>query len=328
MSRAGSSEEAPQTVPHVLVIVAADDAASVAGQVRTLKERVHVVYEERGEVLVDGPNDVAGSTSGSATASRRSRRAAGFPRKPRHFLSRRYIDPEDARALDFREARTTARLARAVPVRVSEPTRRGAGRATPARRSTAGTRGWPTDRSSCSAAFGRTFPSSKRFLAEESARVAGLDPDRLAAMLVGRWPNGTALAVDPEQPEEAPMSDRLRVNHFVYGNDAAPIRVCADPFVATEEAIAERDELRQVPGAPADLSGDRCPTFAHVRKVNPRDRVTDQGGPAITLRSQMLRRGITFGPRYKTPDDNERGLLFLRTRHRSSSSSNSSAGSG
>jgi deferrochelatase/peroxidase EfeB len=101
------------------------------------------------------------------------------------------------------------------------------------------------------------------------------------------------------------------VNHFVYGNDAAPIRVCADPFVATEESVTEPDELREVPGAPADLSGDRCPTFAHVRKVNPRDRVTDQGGPAITLRSQVLRRGITFGSRYESPDDGERGLLFL-----------------
>jgi deferrochelatase/peroxidase EfeB len=45
--------------------------------------------------------------------------------------------------------------------------------------------------------------------------------------------------------------------------------------------------------------------------VNPRDRVTDQGGPAITLRSQVLRRGITFGSRYESPDDSERGLLFL-----------------
>ena len=48
--------------------------------------------------------------------------------------------------------------------------------------------------------------------------------------------------------------------------------------------------------------------------MNPRDRVTDQGGPAITLRSQVLRRGITFGSRYEvteSPDNSERGLLFL-----------------
>jgi Dyp-type peroxidase family len=154
----------------------------------------------------------------------------------------------------------------------------------------------------------------RAFLAEQSDRIPGMNPDRLAALLVGRWPNGTALAVDAEQPERAPMADRLRVNHFGYAGDAEPIRVCADPFVATEESVGDRDELREVPGSPADLGGDRCPTFAHVRKVNPRDRVTDQGGPLVTLRAQMLRRGITFGTRYDpaaAPDDGERGLLFL-----------------
>jgi hypothetical protein len=61
----------------------------------------------------------------------------------------------------------------------------------------------------------------------------------------------------------------------------------------------------------------RCPLFAHVRKVNPRDRATDQGPPAITRGMQMLRRGIAFGPRYDVDHpgaaDNarERGLLFL-----------------
>jgi glutamate N-acetyltransferase/amino-acid N-acetyltransferase len=34
--------------------------------------------------------------------------------------------------------------------------------------------------------------------------------------------------VDAEQPEQAPMADRLRVNHFAYGAAAAPIRVCRE----------------------------------------------------------------------------------------------------
>src|SRR5215213_6155317 len=56
--RVGGSAE---TVPHVLAIVAADDARSVGARVRQLKaglDAAIVVYEERGEVLVDGPNDV------------------------------------------------------------------------------------------------------------------------------------------------------------------------------------------------------------------------------------------------------------------------------
>jgi Dyp-type peroxidase family len=297
------------TVPHVLAIVAADDAPSAAARVRTLKENVNVVYEERGEVLVDGPNDVGrehfGFRDGISTIAPRGR----LSRRPRHFLSRRYVDPEDERALDY--AKPGQPLVWPGQFVFGYPCQRDAEPASkPGPEADAGYP-WMADGSFL--VFRRLrqdVPEFRAFLAEESARMGGLDPDRLAAMLVGRWPNGTALAVDPDQPEEAPMADRLRVNHFGYANDAAPIRVCADPFVATEESRGP-DELRQVPGAPADLSGDRCPTFAHVRKVNPRDSVTDQGGPAITLRSQMLRRGITFGPRFESPDDTERGLLFL-----------------
>jgi Dyp-type peroxidase family len=301
------------TVPHVLLIVAADDRPTVAGRVRTLKESVNVVYEERGEVLVDGPNDVGrehfGFRDGISTIAPRGR----LSRKPRHFLSRRYIDPEDARALDF--AKPGQPLVWPGQFLFGYPSQRDAEPASEPGPEADGGYPWMADGSFL--VFRRLrqdVPEFQAFLAEESARIAGTNPDRLAAMLVGRWPNGTALAVDPDQPEEAPMADRLRVNHFGYANDAVPIRVCADPFVATEESVRETDELRQVPGTPADLSGDRCPTFAHVRKVNPRDRVTDQGGPAITLRSQVLRRGITFGSRYEStesPDNRERGLLFL-----------------
>lgn len=301
------------TVPHVLVIVAAEDAASVDSRVRTLKESVDVVYEERGEVLVDGLDDVGrehfGFRDGISAIAPRGR----LSREPRHFLSRRYVDPDDHRALGF--AKPGQPLVWPGQFVFGYPRHRDAEPATEPGPDADGGYPWMADGSFL--VFRRLrqdVAEFQAFLAEESARIPGMTPDRLAAMLVGRWPNGTALAVDSEQPEHAPMADRLRVNHFAYGNDAAPIRVCADPFVATEEAVREPDELREVPGAPADLSGDRCPTFAHVRKVNPRDRVTDQGGPAITLRSQVLRRGITFGSRFdnrKPQDNGQRGLLFL-----------------
>ena len=92
--------------------------------------------------------------------------------------------------------------------------------------------------------------------------------------------------------------------------------VCSDPLVAIEElAEALNGELRTIEGAPADPTGDRCPRFAHVRKVNPRDLTTDQNGPDRTLTLTILRRGITWGAPY--PDDpapadsGDRGLLFL-----------------
>jgi deferrochelatase/peroxidase EfeB len=75
--------------------------------------------------------------------------------------------------------------------------------------------------------------------------------------------------------------------------------------------------MRTVTGAPADLFGSRCPLFAHIRKVNPRDRTTDQGGAIKTLTFQMMRRGVTWGAPYpptleeQNQDDGDRGLLFL-----------------
>ncbi|GAB2587720.1 peroxidase [Paractinoplanes abujensis] len=59
-----------------------------------------------------------------------------------------------------------------------------------------------------------------------------------------------------------------------------------------------------------DRDGEQTPLFAHIRKVNPRDDMVfrDRG-------HKMLRRGITFGPRYHRdrPDENagvERGVVF------------------
>jgi deferrochelatase/peroxidase EfeB len=159
------------------------------------------------------------------------------------------------------------------------------------------------------------------FVSAEAARLAqmpgfsGMDADTLAAKVVGRWPDGTAPARVPDGPSSQETSDMLRTNAFEYFTEWAPADVCADPQVAREPlgAVAPA-ELRTVPGAPADVSGLRCPTFAHVRKVNPRGMNTEQGPPLVTRQSQMLRRGITWGTEYSTAgadDDGDRGLLFM-----------------
>lgn len=64
----------------------------------------------------------------------------------------------------------------------------------------------------------------------------------------------------------------------------------------------------------ADLDATKCPAFAHIRKVNPRDLATDQGDEVSTLSFQMLRRGITWGTPYSEEephDAGDRGLLFM-----------------
>ena len=73
----------------------------------------------------------------------------------------------------------------------------------------------------------------------------------------------------------------LEINHFDYAADVPDVRVHA----AEGPSVIE--------GAPADVNGERCPHFAHIRKVNLRDKLTDQGP---SFRFRMLRRGIPYGP--------------------------------
>ena len=60
------------------------------------------------------------------------------------------------------------------------------------------------------------------------------------------------------------------------------------------------------------MFGSACPFFAHIRQVNPRDDPVDFGGSGVTLQSQMLRRGIPYGPLWSQETaEADRGLLFM-----------------
>ena len=125
--------------------------------------------------------------------------------------------------------------------------------------------------------------------------------DVAAAWCVGRWPDGTPLTLSPAGPDPAISGDRVRRNGFSY------VRPLPAATLHDREGLAIG-----FPGANADPSGFTCPFFAHVRKVNPRDHPVDLGSSGITLRSQMLRRGIPYGPRWPGAEDGaDRGLLFM-----------------
>jgi deferrochelatase/peroxidase EfeB len=80
-------------------------------------------------------------------------------------------------------------------------------------------------------------------IAGQSQRL-GLGHDFLAAKLVGRWPDGSPLALRPERPDPQLGYDKRRANDFFYGDDAR---------------------------------GLRCPRGAHVRRTNPRDALGWRG---------------------------------------------------
>jgi Dyp-type peroxidase family len=115
-------------------------------------------------------------------------------------------------------------------------------------------------------------------LAAQADRL-GLDPELVAAKIVGRWRDGSPLALRPDAPDPELGNDKQRANDFRYGDD---------------------------------LDGLRCPRGAHVRRTNPRDALGWEG--RLTARHRILRRGMPYGPPLPdgAPDDGAaRGLLFV-----------------
>jgi Dyp-type peroxidase family len=115
-------------------------------------------------------------------------------------------------------------------------------------------------------------------LAAQAERL-GLDPELVAAKIVGRWRDGSPLALRPDAPDQALGNDKRRANDFRYGDDE---------------------------------HGLRCPRGAHVRRTNPRDALGWQG--RLSARHRILRRGMPYGPPLPdgAPDDGaDRGLLFV-----------------
>jgi Dyp-type peroxidase family len=115
-------------------------------------------------------------------------------------------------------------------------------------------------------------------LAAQADRL-GLDPELVAAKIVGRWRDGSPLALRPDAPDPELGNDKQRANDFRYADD---------------------------------LDGLRCPRGAHVRRTNPRDALGWEG--RLTARHRILRRGMPYGPPLPdgAPDDGAaRGLLFV-----------------
>jgi len=118
-----------------------------------------------------------------------------------------------------------------------------------------------------------------RAFAEAAADATGVEPGLAAARLVGRWPDGSPLALRPWAGDAKLGNDPRHANDFVYGRD--------------------RD-------------GFACPRGAHVRRANPRDGL--RAGARLTARHRMLRRGMPYGeplPEGAPADRADRGLVFI-----------------
>ncbi|MDB5571857.1 MAG: Dyp-type peroxidase family [Hyphomicrobiales bacterium] len=118
----------------------------------------------------------------------------------------------------------------------------------------------------------------RSYVAEQGARYQG-GPEKLMAKMVGRWRDGTPLALSPDKMDKSIVADPQRVNNFVYGDDP---------------------------------EGLKCPVGAHVRRANPRDSLGFDG--RLATRRRIVRRGLPYGsyvPEGQPVDDEERGIIFM-----------------
>jgi Dyp-type peroxidase family len=119
-------------------------------------------------------------------------------------------------------------------------------------------------------------PEFWRFTREQAVRL-GMDPELLAARMVGRWKSGAPLELTPRRDDPRLGDDQMRRNDFAFS---------------------------------ADPDQRKCPYAAHIRKVNPRDDVAE----AEAQRHRIIRQGITFGPEVapgETSTRHSRGLMFV-----------------
>jgi deferrochelatase/peroxidase EfeB len=127
--------------------------------------------------------------------------------------------------------------------------------------------------------FKQYVAAFRQFLRENGATYQ-LPEELLAAKIVGRWQNGTPLAVSPDDDRLPQGPVDPRINDFGYAED--------------------RD-------------GFRCPLGAHIRRANPRDSV--RIGRTVSDRHRMIRRGMPYGPELAedalSEDREDRGLAFI-----------------
>ena len=152
-------------------------------------------------------------------------------------------------------------------------------------------------------------PKFWQFVTEVADRL-GIDGTKIASMMVGRWPSGAPIVRTPETDNPLLAADEFANNHFLFDDATRPSNL----------------DLTQIPGYPGDVFSDAkedflarvCPHFAHIRKMNPRESVTDLGKPEDNLAHMILRRGIPYGPPLfghkrltKRLAEQDRGLMFL-----------------
>jgi deferrochelatase/peroxidase EfeB len=111
------------------------------------------------------------------------------------------------------------------------------------------------------------------------SHTTGLDPELLAAKLMGRWRSGVPLSLSPDTDQRLPLD---RMNAFDY--------VRKDGY----------------PDIQDDPDGRRCPIGSHVRRLNPRSGLV----MGLPNSRRIIRRNMPYGPEYKGDNEKtDRGMI-------------------
>lgn len=103
--------------------------------------------------------------------------------------------------------------------------------------------------------------------------------EKLMAKFMGRWRDGTPIAVSPDKMDPDLATDQQRNNNFTYHDD---------------------------------MQGTKCPIGAHIRRANPRDSLLFNG--KLASRRRIIRRGMPYGdyvPEGEKVSKEERGIVFM-----------------
>ena len=141
--------------------------------------------------------------------------------------------------------------------------------------------------------FERFLSTASVWLARQHPAFANMTPEKVAALMMGRWRSGAPLSRAPDHDNPDLAADSCANNNFSF--EAATSHVHGGPGQCDDSAYA---------AAAADPLALACPYASHIRKTNPRDDLAEFTGGSFN-RNRILRRGIP----YKTGD--ERGLLFV-----------------
>jgi len=295
----------PDTTPHVFLLIGADGGQELADAVAIVRSRtgagsgLQLIYEDQGHRLPED-REHFGFRDGVSQPGLRGR----LNEHPESFVTRRSLDPADPLAERF--ARPGQQLLWPGEFLFGYPSQdefsEGPGR--PAQPPAA----WMKNGSFL--VFRRLrqdVAKFQEFAAREAAQVSAqlgkeISPAEIQAWTVGRWPDGSSLVRCPVAPC-ATTEDAAAMNHFDY---AAAMPATTEHGPGGPIAVT---------AAPDDVDGSRCPHFAHVRKVNLRDKPTDIRASQLF---RMLRRGIPYGPPWQAGESNppDRGLLFLSYQRR------------